>query len=55
MADSSPPSDVQQASSDEHGAGVGFYETDDGMVFYDTDNPLAWIQARAALPVERMR
>ncbi|MFP4626587.1 MAG: DUF7331 family protein [Natronomonas sp.] len=26
-----------------------FYESDDGVVFYDAENPLAWIQADSTL------
>lgn len=26
-----------------------FYEADDGVVFYDAENPLAWIQADTTL------
>ena len=55
MADSSPSSDVPGVASDEHGVGVGCYEVDDGTVFYDADNPLAWIQARSTLAVKSMR
>jgi hypothetical protein len=31
---------------------VGTYEADGGVVFYDTEDPLAWIQSRAAIPLE---
>lgn len=26
-----------------------YYESDDGVVFYDSENPLAWIQADSTL------
>ena len=28
------------------------YETDDGVVFYDAHNPLAWLKAASALTLE---
>jgi hypothetical protein len=34
---------------------VEAYETDDGVVIYDAENPLAWVQADAAVPVEDAR
>lgn len=27
------------------------YETDDGVVLYDAENPLAWVQATDAVPL----
>ena len=30
------------------------YETDDGVVFYDAQNPTAWLQARAPLNLKEM-
>lgn len=30
------------------------YETEDGVVFYDAENPMAWLQAVAALDLEKM-
>lgn len=30
------------------------YETDEGVVFYDVDNPLAWIQSRTTLSLDEM-
>jgi hypothetical protein len=33
---------------------VGTYETGDDVVFYDTENPLAWVQARDAVRLEEM-
>lgn len=34
-------------------ADTGTYETDGGVVLYDFDNPLAWIEADSALDVEK--
>jgi len=31
---------------------VGTYEADDAVVFYDTENPLAWVQTRVAVPLD---
>ncbi|WP_199174848.1 DUF7331 family protein [Halegenticoccus soli] len=28
------------------------YETDGGVVFYDADNPLAWMQAARTVPLK---
>lgn len=28
------------------------YETDQGVVFYDADNPLAWLQSRETVQLE---
>ncbi len=33
---------------------VGTYETGDGIVFYDTENPLAWVQSASAVHLEEM-
>lgn len=30
---------------------VESYETEDGVVLYDADNPLAWLKATRAVPV----
>jgi hypothetical protein len=31
---------------------VEAYETDDGVVFHDAENPLAWVQADDSVPLE---
>lgn len=31
---------------------VGTYEADDAVVFYDTENPLAWVQSRVTVPLD---
>ena len=28
------------------------YETEDGVVFFDADNPLAWLEATQAIPLD---
>lgn len=35
-------------------AAVGTYEEDDDTVFYDTENPLAWVQADQTVDLEEM-
>ncbi len=35
-------------------AAVGAYEEDDDTVFYDTKNPLAWVQADQTVELEEM-
>lgn len=47
------PSDVASPPTDEQT--VEFYETEEGVVLYDADNPLGWIQSRSPLAVESMR
>jgi hypothetical protein len=47
------PSDVAAESTSEQT--VEFYETEEGVVLYDADNPLGWIQSRTTLAVESMR
>jgi hypothetical protein len=42
-------SDEQSPPTD--GVRVGAYEVDDGVVFYDVDNPLAWVEAARAVPL----
>jgi hypothetical protein len=34
---------------------VEAYETDDGVVLYDAENPLAWVQADGAVEIEDAR
>jgi hypothetical protein len=33
---------------------VGTYETGDGVVLYDTENPLAWVQSPTAVRLKEM-
>lgn len=33
---------------------VGAYEEDDDTVFYDTENPLAWVQTDRTVQLEEM-
>ncbi len=33
-------------------AGVGTYEADDTVVFYDTENPLAWVQSQVTVTLD---
>ncbi|MDJ1430668.1 hypothetical protein [Halostagnicola sp. A-GB9-2] len=30
------------------------YETDDGVVFYDAENPLAWVETTQTLPLKEI-
>jgi hypothetical protein len=34
--------------------GVGTYESGDDTVFYDTENPLAWVQSGSTVALEEM-
>jgi hypothetical protein len=47
------PSDVEPGPTDDQT--VEFYETEEGVVLYDADNPLGWIQARTTLQLDAMR
>ncbi len=33
---------------------VESYETDDGVVFYDAENPLAWVETTRTLSLEEL-
>ncbi|MFC6836204.1 DUF7331 family protein [Halomarina ordinaria] len=53
MADHDVPSEAESVAADRPDPGVSeavetteTYETDEGLVFYDAQNPLAWILAR---------
>jgi hypothetical protein len=38
----------------QHRDGIGtveMYEVDDGTVLYDAENPLAWVESSAAIPI----
>jgi hypothetical protein len=41
-------------ASDDPREAVGAYDTADGVVFYDTENPLAWMQASRTVALEDM-
>lgn len=36
-------------------ATIETYRTEDGIVFYDAENPLAWVEADRTLPLEEAR
>ena len=44
-------------SPEEEGAldATGAYEDEEGIVLYDTENPLAWVQATDAVELDEMR
>jgi hypothetical protein len=63
MSKPTDPADEQQspapATADATGEQDGVetvesYETDEGVVFYDAENPLAWVEASAALPLSEL-
>jgi hypothetical protein len=35
-------------------AAIGTYESGDTVVFYDTENPLAWVQSQVTVPLAEM-
>ena len=43
-----------QPADPEAVAAVGAYEDDDDTVFYDTENPLAWVQTDRTVRLEEM-
>lgn len=45
----------QLAEGAEDEPAVESYETEDGVVFYDADNPLAWLKASHATPLGEQR
>lgn len=52
MDDASNHVDAEPERGDESAVAVEVYETDDGVVFYDAENPLAWIQTDATVGLE---
>lgn len=49
MTDRSEPS-----SEPEGTATIEAYETEDGVVFYDAENPLAWVETSRTLQLEEL-
>lgn len=47
--DSADKPDVSEAI-----AATETYETDEGVVFYDAENPLAWLQSRETITLDEM-
>jgi hypothetical protein len=56
MVDTPHPSDGQSrraaGTEDEAVARVEAYDDEDGVVLYDAENPLAWIQAKSTVRVQ---
>lgn len=47
--------DQREPSSEPAGtATIESYETDDGVVFYDAQNPLAWVETSQTLTLEEL-
>ncbi|MFB6135859.1 MAG: hypothetical protein ABEJ04_03790 [Halobacteriaceae archaeon] len=61
MTDSPPTRDERHESdalepvASEASETVEAYDTEDGVVFYDADNPVAWLQATRAVSLEEYR
>ncbi|ELZ25496.1 hypothetical protein C475_10709 [Halosimplex carlsbadense 2-9-1] len=54
-AESQPSADVRVAPADPEGvAATDAYEVDGGVVLFDTENPLAWVESDDALSLGRM-
>lgn len=47
-------SEASQAVEPDAVEAVGAYEEDDNVVFYDSENPLAWVQASETVRLEEM-
>jgi len=45
----------QLPEGDDPGDGIETYDTTDGVVFYDAENPLAWLKATHAVPLGDQR
>jgi hypothetical protein len=52
MSDTSP-SDGALTRPD--GQTVEYYDTEDGVVLYDADNPMGWVQSDTPIGLESMR
>lgn len=46
---------TDDASHDDAIEATGVYDAEDGTVLYDTEEPLAWIQADHAIPLSEAR
>lgn len=46
--------DTTDRSTSEDVPTIESYETDDGVVFYDAQNPLAWVETSRALVLEEV-
>lgn len=52
-----PPSDGDSIDAEQRPPAddvefVETYDTDDGIVFYDVDNPLAWLESDEVVPLD---
>lgn len=50
--ESRPPAGAEADEEDEAVARVEAYDDDDGVVLFDAENPLAWIQATRTVRVQ---
>lgn len=41
----------QLPDGDDPGESIEAYETEEGVVLYDAENPLAWLQSTSAVPL----
>lgn len=47
-------SEAESLETDEGIGATGAYETEDGIVLYDVDEPLAWVQSDTAVTLAEM-
>ncbi|ERG88145.1 MAG: hypothetical protein J07HX5_00288 [halophilic archaeon J07HX5] len=52
--DAAAEPDPEPDRSDTNAPGTGAYETDEGTVIYDIDEPLAWVQGDNAVELIEM-
>ncbi|MFB6113023.1 MAG: hypothetical protein ABEJ58_02830 [Halodesulfurarchaeum sp.] len=48
-------SDVREGPDSDPAERIEAYETDEGLVLYDAENPLAWLQSTGAVSLEERR
>ncbi len=53
-SDTDRPGDAPEPAQSDAVQTTEAYETEEGVVFYDAENPTAWLQARATLELEEM-
>lgn len=50
-----PDGELEASTLESEGIGAtGVYETEDGVVLYDVDEPLAWVQSDTAVTLAEM-
>lgn len=55
MAHDHATDEGEQPAAGAEGAAVEAYEVEGGVVFYDADNPMAWVEARSTVELSEAR